>query len=101
MLDLAKEKKWYEIKWFNGIVLKLPILSQQEVNNELGYVYELLDSPETEKKIDGLMAFIKELINRNKDGIVLTDEDYKDLDLDLMTMIIEDYTNFIETILGE
>ena len=101
MLDLAKEKKWYEVKWFNGTILKLPILSQQELTNDFAYIMTLLDSEEVEKQAEGLMSFVKELIKRNKDGIVLKDEDYRELDLDLIRLLIEDYYQFMDDLLGE
>ena len=101
MLDLAKEKKWYEVKWFNGIILKLPILTQQELTNDFAYIMTLLDSEDVEQQAEGLMSFVKELIKRNKDGIVLNDEDYRELDLDLIRLLIEDYYQFMDDLLGE
>ena len=100
MLDLSKQKKYYQIKWFNGEVLHIPLPTQEMLMN-MDNIMELINSDKAEDQMEGNMEFIKYITSLNKDKIVLKDEDYKDLDLNLINMIITDYYNFTVDVLGE
>lgn len=100
MLDLSKQKKYYQIKWFNGQVLSIPLPTQEMLMN-MDHIMELIESDKAEDQMEGNMEFIKYITSLNKEGIVLKDEDYKDLDINLINLIIQDYYNFTQDLLGE
>ncbi len=97
MLDLTKQKKYYELKWFDGEVLQLP-LPKQEL---LMRMIRLEDMDSVEEQFNTLNEIVIEVLQSNINNRVFTEEDFKELDLNTINLILEDYMGTINQELGE
>lgn len=97
MLDLTKRKKYYELKWFDGEVLQLPLPKQ----DLLMRMVKLEDIESIEEQFDTLNEIVKEVLQSNINHREFTEEDFDELDLNTINLILEDYMNTINQELGE
>ena len=100
MLDLSKEKKFYQIKWFDEKVYNIPLPSQEMLMG-MDNILELINSDKNEDHLEGTMEFVKYIMSLNKEKHKFKEADFKDLDVDLINLIITDYKDFTDKILGE
>lgn len=88
MLDLTLQKKLYEIKWVDGVVLKLNPPTQRVYRKILN-----IQQQEDESMIlESVYATTKEIINSNTAGRVV--DNITDLSLDTCLLVIQDYFEF-------
>jgi hypothetical protein len=97
MLDLTKQKRYYELKWFDGDVLQFPMPKQELLMRMVKL--ENLDDIETQFSM--LTEIITEVLNSNINKRVFTKEEINDLDLNTINLILEDYMGSINQALGE
>lgn len=97
MLDLTKKKKYYELKWFDGEVLQLP-MPKQEI---LMRMVKLENLDDIEDQFNSLNEIIREVLQSNINHREFTEEDFKELDLNTINLILEDYMGSINKELGE
>ena len=97
MLDLTKTRKYYEIKWFDGDVIQIPMPTQALLMRVMG-IEEIKDVEEQFKVLNEL---IRDILNSNINHKVFTEEDFKQLDLNVISLILTDYMESINTELGE
>ena len=97
MLDLTKQRNDYELKWFDGEIIHLPLPTQEMLLK----VLKLEDVEDLEKQMDELIKIVKELLQNNREGRVFTEEDFSLLDLNIINLLMEDYMNSINQQLGE
>lgn len=97
MLDLTKRKKYYELKWFDGDVIQLP-MPKQEV---LIRMVKLEDEDDIEVQFNTLSEIIREVLASNINHKEFTEDDYNELDLNTINLILSDYMNTINQELGE
>lgn len=97
MLDLTKTRKYYELKWFDGEVIQIP-LPKQEMLMKMVKLEELTD---IEEQFNALTALIREILQSNINNRVFSEDDFNELDLKTISLILEDYMNSINEELGE
>lgn len=97
MLDLTKNRRYYELKWFDGEVLQLP-LPKQEL---LMRMVRLENIDDIEKQFSALYEIIQEVLQSNINHREFTEEDFNELDLQTINLILEDYMGTINQELGE
>ena len=97
MLDLTKINRDYQLKWFDGQVLHLPLPTQKT----LVKIMSLEEIGDVEKQIEGLTAIIKEVLTNNRDNREFSKEDFAELDLYTIQVIMEDYIDYVYRQLGE
>lgn len=97
MLDLTKINRDYQLKWFDGQVLHLPLPTQKT----LVKIMNLEEIGDVEKQMEGLAAIIKEVLTNNKDNREFSEEDFAELDLYTIQVIMEDYIDYVYRQLGE
>ena len=97
MLDLTKTRKYYEIKWFDGDVIQIPMPTQALLMRVMA-IEEIKDVEEQFKVLNEL---IRDILNSNINHKVFTEEDFKQLDLNVISLILTDYMESINTELGE
>ena len=97
MLDLTKINRDYQLKWFDGQVLHLPLPTQKT----LVKIMNLEEIGDVEKQIEGLTAIIKEVLTNNRDNRKFSEEDFAELDLYTIQVIMEDYIDYVYRQLGE
>ncbi len=97
MLDLTKRKKYYELKWFDGEVLQLPLPKQ----DLLMRMVKLENIESIEEQFDTLNGIVREVLQSNINHREFTEEDFDELDLNTINLILEDYMNTINQELGE
>lgn len=97
MLDLTAVKKYYEIKWFDGVVYHLNLPSQELLIR----IVSLEKIEDVAEQIEGLSSVIKDILNTNKEGKTFTEEDFALLDLQTIQLIMEDYMDCVGNQLGE
>ena len=56
---------------------------------------------DVEKQIEGLTAIIKEVLTNNRDNREFSEEDFAELDLYTIQVIMEDYIDYVYKQLGE
>ena len=56
---------------------------------------------DVEKQIEGLTAIIKEVLTNNRDNREFSEEDFAELDLYTIQVIMEDYIDYVYRQLGE
>lgn len=97
MLDLTKINRDYQLKWFDGQVLHLPLPTQKT----LVKIMNLEEIADVEQQMEGLAAIIKEVLTNNKDNREFSEEDFAELDLYTIQVIMEDYIDYVYRQLGE
>ena len=97
MLDLTRINRDYQLKWFDGQVLHLPLPTQKT----LVKIMNLEEIGDVEKQIEGLTAIIKEVLTNNRDNRQFSEEDFAELDLYTIQVIMEDYIDSVYRQLGE
>ena len=97
MLDLTKKRKYYELKWFDGEVLQLP-LPKQEL---LMRMVKLENMDNIEEQFEELNKIVQEVLQSNINNRKFTKEDFDELDLNTINLILEDYMGTINQELGE
>ena len=97
MLDLTKRKKYYELKWFDGEVLQLPLPKQ----DLLMRMVKLENIESIEEQFDTRNGIVREVLQSNINHREFTEEDFDELDLNTINLILEDYMNTINQELGE
>ena len=97
MLDLTKINRDYQLKWFDGQVLHLPLPTQKT----LVKIMNLEEIGDVEKQIEGLTAIIKEVLTNNRDNREFSEEDFAELDLYTIQVRTEDYIDYVQRQLGE
>lgn len=97
MLDLTKINRDYQLKWFDGQVLHLPLPTQKT----LVKIMNLEEIGDVEKQMEGLAAIIKEVLTNNRDNREFSEEDFAELDLYTIQVIMEDYIDYVYRQLGE
>lgn len=97
MLDLTKINRDYQLKWFDGQVLHLPLPTQKT----LVKIMNLEEIADVEKQMEGLAAIIKEVLTNNRDNREFSEEDFAELDLYTIQVIMEDYIDYVYRQLGE
>lgn len=97
MLDLTKINRDYQLKWFDGQVLHLPLPTQKT----LVKIMNLEEISDVEKQMEGLAAIIKEVLTNNRDNREFSEEDFAELDLYTIQVIMEDYIDYVYRQLGE
>lgn len=97
MIDLTKTRKYYELKWFDGEVLKIPMPTQELLMK----VVKIESIKDIEEQFDALNGIVREIINSNINHRVFTDEDFNELDLNITSLILTDYMESINKELGE
>ena len=97
MLDLTKINRDYQLKWFDGQVLHLPLPTQKT----LVKIMNLEEIGNVEKQIECLTAIIKEVLTNNRDNREFSEEDFAELDLYTIQVIMEDYIDYVYRQLGE
>lgn len=97
MLDLTKYKNdYYEIKWFDGEVLKLKKPTQQLLMRITS-----LEQLSQEEQFNAFVDIISDVLNSNTAGRVFTADDLMDMDLQIIQAILQDYIASIYKQLGE
>ena len=97
MLDLTKINRDYQLKWFDGQVLRLPLPTQKT----LVKIMNLEEISDVEQQMEGLAAIIKEVLTNNRDNREFSEEDFAELDLYTIQVIMEDYIDYVYRQLGE
>ena len=97
MLDLTKINRDYQLKWFDGQVLHLPLPTQKT----LVKIMNLEEIADVEQQMEGLAAIIKEVLTNNRDNREFSEEDFAELDLYTIQVIMEDYIDYVQRQLGE
>ena len=97
MLDLTKTKQYYELKWFDGDIIQIP-LPKQEL---LIRMVKLEDEEDIEVQFNVLNKILHQVLQSNINHKKFTEEDYKELDLNTMNLILSDYMGSINKELGE
>ena len=97
MLDLTKTRKYYELKWFDGEVIQIP-MPKQEMLMKMVKLEELTD---IEEQFKALTALIEEILQSNINNRVFSEEDFNELDLKTISLILEDYMESINEELGK
>ncbi len=97
MLDLTKKRKYYELKWFDGEVLQLPMPKQDMLMRMVKM--ENLDN--IEEQFETLNEIVQEVLQSNINHREFTKEDFDELDLNTINLILEDYMGTINQELGE
>ena len=97
MLDLTKINRDYQLKWFDGQVLHLPLPTQKTLVKIMNFE----EIGDVEKQIQGLTAIIKEVLTNNRDNREFSEEDFAELDLYTIQVIMEDYIDYVYRQLGE
>ena len=97
MLDLTKINRHYQLKWFDGQVLHLPLPTQKT----LVKIMNLEEISDVEQQMEGLTAIIKEVLTNNRDNREFSEEDFAELDLYTIQVIMEDYIDYVYRQLGE
>ena len=97
MLDLTQINRDYQLMWFDGQVLHLPLPTQKT----LVKIMNLEEIGDVEKQIEGLTAIIKEVLTNNRDNREFSEEDFAELDLYTIQVIMEDYIDYVYRQLGE
>lgn len=97
MLDLTTRAiDFYELKWFDGEVLKIHRPSQALIINMMK-----LDTLPDEEQIKAMYDLLKQVLNNNKNGRKFSDEDIDNLSFEVVEMIMEDYLNTVFPNLGQ
>lgn len=97
MLDLTKKKKYYELKWFDGEVLQLPMPKQ----DMLMRMVKLENIDNIEEQFETLNEIIREILQSNINHREFTEKDFDELDLNTINLILEDYMGTINQELGK
>ena len=97
MLDLTQQRKYYELKWFDGEVLQFPMPTQELLMR----MVKLESIENIEEQFDTLTAIVKEILKSNINKREFSEEDFKELDLHTINLILEDYMGTINQELGE
>lgn len=97
MLDLTKQKRYYELKWFDGEVLQFPMPKQ----DMLMRMVKLENIENVEEQFETLNEIVREVLQSNINHRVFTKEDFDELDLNTINLILEDYMGTINQALGE
>lgn len=97
MLDLTKKRKYYELKWFDGEVLQLPLPKQEMLMR----MVKLENVEDVEEQFNTLFEILKEVLQSNINHREFTEEDFNELDLNTINLILEDYMGSINKELGE
>lgn len=97
MLDLTKKRKYYELKWFDGEVLQLPLPKQAMLMR----MVKLENVEDVEEQFNTLFEILKEVLQSNINHREFTEEDFNELDLNTINLILEDYMGSINKELGE
>ena len=82
MLDLTKINRDYKLKWFDGEILHLPLPTQETLVKIMNL-----------EEIDNL--------TNNRDNRKFSEEDFAELDLYTIQVIMEDYIDYVYKQLGE
>lgn len=97
MLDLRTARKRFEVAWLDGTVYHLETPSQELLTKAVA-----LDGVDnTAEQLDMLYAIALEIMNLNIEGKTFTAEEIAELDLTLVSVLIESYLNEILSMLGE
>ena len=97
MLDLTKKKKYYELKWFDGEVLQLPMPKQ----DMLMRMVKLENIDNIEEQFETLNEIVREILQSNINHREFTEKDFDELDLNTINLILEDYMGTINQELGK
>lgn len=98
MLDLQKYKvKQYEIKWFDGEIIKINMPSQ----NLLQKMVTVDNLKEVNDQINEMKTILRELLNNNTSGRTFTVKEVNELALDVVEAIFMDYMDYVNSKLGE
>ena len=97
MLDLTKKKKYYELKWFDGDVLQLPMPKQ----DMLMRMVKLENIDNIEEQFESLNEIVREILQSNINHREFTEKDFDELDLNTINLILEDYMGTINQELGK
>ena len=97
MLDLTKTRKYYELTWFDGDVIQLP-MPKQEILMKLIRIEEIND---VEDQFKVLNEVIRDILNSNINHKVFKEEDFNELDLNTINLILTDYMESINSELGK
>ena len=97
MLDLTKKKKYYELKWFDGEVLQLPMPKQ----DMLMRMVKLENIDNIEEQFESLNEIVREILQSNINHREFTEKDFDELDLNTINLILEDYMGTINQELGK
>lgn len=100
MLNLQLIKKnLYELKWFDGTLLQIPLPSQTELTTLISVMSG--DNSEA-KQIEMVFIFLYNLLNKNKQNKNITMEQFNEkIDLNIAIVILQDYSEFCSKELGK
>ena len=89
MLDLTTFEKLYELKWFDGEVIKIrfPSHAQALKMAALGEITEPV------QQLEVTLSLVLEILNKNTNERVFTIDDVSQMESFIMEAFIEDYFN--------
>ena len=97
MLDLTKTRKYYELKWFDGEILQLPMPKQEMLMRMI----KLESIEDVEEQFNVLNEMIRDILQSNINHREFSEEDFNELDMNTISLILSDYMESINRELGE
>lgn len=100
MLDLSTLKnKYYELKMFDGEVLRIERPSQKMVIEMMGYEDKLKDLEDKKGILDAFIDTLFDILNNNVDGKKFTKKWIAEsFDFSIGMALVEDYMQFVSKI---
>lgn len=100
MLDLSTlANKYYELKMFNGEVLRIAKPSQKMVIEMMGYEDKLKDMENKKGILDAFIDILSDILNNNVDAKKFTREWIaENFDFSIGMALVEDYMQFVSKI---
>lgn len=98
MIDLSKQNsKPYEFKMVDGTILKIKKPSHQLLLD----MVRIKDNKEVDEVLDELGEIFLQVINSNLNGKLYSKEILQKIPYDDLQLVIEDYFNYTNSLLGE
>lgn len=97
MLDLRTVRKRFEVAWLDGTVYHLETPSQEL----LAKAVALDNIEDVNEQLTAIYDIALEVMNLNIEGKTFTAEDIRELDIQLVSVLIESYLTELLSTLGE
>ena len=98
MIDLSKQNsKPYEIKMFDGTILKIEKPTQQMLLD----LVKLQEEEDTGLALEKLGEMLLKILNRNTNKKVYTEEILEQFSIEMVAAVIQDYISYSFNLLGE